>query len=182
MAFSLLYRSLFLQPITHPLAFPNIYKFKIYAESRDFFVLLVEFLLRIIIFRQVTTLKFHRNLHRFWWVFSGFRRTFQKMLRSLRFFRISEKFWEFSWTLTEFWANSDVQRSEWFGRSATGSFNPEAPCDWPIFASNYIADESYHTEWKENWEPNILKTSNFENLLLTIPTAIDCAAKCKENP
>ena len=31
---------------------------------------------------------------------------------------------EFSWILTEFWANSDVQRFEWYGRSGTVSFNP----------------------------------------------------------
>lgn len=44
-----------------------------------------------------------------------------EVLKFSEFLNNSEKF---SWILTEFWRNSDVQRFEWFGRSATESLNP----------------------------------------------------------
>ena len=46
-----------------------------------------------------------------------------EVLKSLfsEFLKRSENF---SWILREFWSNSDVERSEWFGRSAIESFNP----------------------------------------------------------
>ena len=48
----------------------------------------------------------------------------RKCWETSEFSEFLKNFENFSWILTEFWRNSDVQRSEWSGRSATGSFNP----------------------------------------------------------
>ena len=62
-----------------------------------------------------------------------------EVLKSLfsEFLKRSENF---SWILREFWSNSDVERSEWFGRSAIESFNASFRVDRRV-ALDELADE-----------------------------------------
>ena len=55
------------------------------------------------------------------------------------------------------------------------------PCDWTTYAAMYFSDESEFIWWSSKMEPMVYKTPNFEKALITIDSALGCAALCKEN-
>lgn len=55
------------------------------------------------------------------------------------------------------------------------------PCGWGSFAAVYFSSEAEFAWWYSNRKDGVWKTPNFEMALITIDSAIGCAAQCKEN-
>ena len=68
------------------------------------------------------------------------------------------------------------------GYHPNSKYKDANPCAPPIWAGNYYSDPAAYQWWTENAQATTPMTADAVHGAMMFPTAVDCAALCKDHP